>query len=87
MNPSRELVAPSRKNALANGLKFYQGPPCKKGHQGVRYAIGAHCISCTKGSGKAKADIERFGHKSKMVEVDHLREELVEAEEYDWPEI
>ncbi|SRR6266496_2393799 len=37
----------SRKSALVNGDRFYQGTSCKKNnHNGVRWAVDGHCKDC-----------------------------------------
>ena len=36
----------SRQLAKDGGYKFFHGSPCRKGHDGFRYA-GGHCVQCT----------------------------------------
>lgn len=36
----------ARANALANGDRFYKGNSCKKNHDGLRWAVDAHCKTC-----------------------------------------
>jgi hypothetical protein len=41
----------AREAALAAGETHYHGPhhgpPCKRGHCGLRYAASRHCVKCT----------------------------------------
>jgi len=47
-----EEIGLSRKDAQARGLSKYQGGPCKRGHQGIRYVGNKACTECTVSYGK-----------------------------------
>ena len=37
---------PARQAAKQAGARHYQGPPCAKGHDGVRYTSTGACVAC-----------------------------------------
>lgn len=79
----------SRKLALANGDRFYQGTSCKKGnHDGVRWTVDGHCRDCKAAMrkqektlaairrGSRKHELKKFG----MIEADYTK--LLEKQNY-----
>lgn len=36
----------SRLEAMSLGQNKYQGSPCMRGHTGIRFVKGSHCIEC-----------------------------------------
>jgi 5-methylcytosine-specific restriction endonuclease McrA len=51
--------AMSRKEAKERGDAFYQGAPCYRGHDGIRYAVGGHCVKCIAAERKLKGWTEK----------------------------
>lgn len=43
----------TREEAIAQGSKFYDGSPCKHGHNGKRYVLGKACMECRLAINKA----------------------------------
>lgn len=48
----------SRKAAKDGGFLYFYGSPCRKGHEGLRYASG-HCVSCQVERAKLEENILR----------------------------
>lgn len=47
-------TAPDRATARLFGYRYYQGPPCKRGHVGIRYPGNGACRDCTEAQGKQR---------------------------------
>ncbi len=70
-----------RQHAIDNNERFYQGTPCKYGHNGIRWAIDGHCKECKARirkqdktiaavkRGARKYELKKFG----MVEEDYQK--------------
>jgi hypothetical protein len=43
-----------RKEAKEQGLKVFQGNPCKLGHDGIRYVSTGSCVVCQKEATKQR---------------------------------
>lgn len=54
-------IAPSRSAALESDSRFYWGPICKRGHEGIRYAKTAACLQCAKEAGRARPPGRKSG--------------------------
>lgn len=54
---------PTRQQAIAQGLRTYQGPPCAQGHAGIRSVSNSACVECqriyNKAYKQARAQSER----------------------------
>ena len=60
--------------------KRYEGKPCSKGHT-TRYKANGNCVACCS-TNRGKSATKAPGLKpSRMVDIDHLREQLAEARE------
>lgn len=44
--PPRRASAISKAQAVERGEKTYQGPPCPRGHTGIRYVVNSLCTEC-----------------------------------------
>lgn len=48
--------ATARIEAARRQEKHYQGEPCPKGHEGLRYTSTGGCVACTKAAAAARND-------------------------------
>jgi len=56
----------SKLEAIAEGAKIYQGKPCKRGHDGIRYVKSSSCAQCM-------SDHQKTGH-AKAIKARHYQE-------------
>lgn len=57
-------------NARLAGLPTYQGAPCPKGHDGVRYTSNRSCVTCAREASKeadtAKATLQKRAYRARL---------------------
>lgn len=68
----------TKEEALSSGASVYMGNPCKREHNGMRYALSGSCVQCTSEHSNRPEHINDDKARrlyEKRVLIDHKREE------------
>ena len=63
----------ARAQARALGEKIFQGVPCRRGHDGVRYTCSRNCVECLRDADRAKRANRAKGRERKVTEQERAQ--------------